>query len=174
MLAVPPRLVSLGEPGVSGYADRIAQGRNPEWDIDWEIGKNGELFVLDVIQSLKDGARVEVKTDLWAAATGNIYIEYMCRYFGEYKPSGIAVTTAEIWALVLATEVIVFTPVDRLKAVARYYYALGRRKNGGTNGSHPTWGVLVPVANLLRNLMNPPELPPRPRELSASQGDGNT
>src|SRR6266704_1211074 len=139
----------------------------PEWDIDWEIGKNGELFVIDIIQSLKDGARVETTTDIWAASTGNIYIEYSCRYFGEYKPSGISVTTAEIWALVLSTEITVFAPVDRLQAVARYHYAMGRRKNGGLNGTHPTWGVLIPVPSLLRDLMKPPAMPPRPRYLSA-------
>jgi len=150
---------------MTSVAERMATGRNPEWDIDWEIGKNGELFVIDLIQSLKDGTRVETKTDIWAARTGNIYIEYSCRYFGQYKPSGISVTTAEVWALVLATETVVFAPVDRLKAVARYYYALGRRRNGGINGSHPTWGVLVPVSNLLRDLMSPPALPPRPQRL---------
>jgi len=150
---------------MTSVAERMAAGRNPEWDIDWEIGKNGELFVIDLIQSLKDGTRVETKTDIWAARTGNLYIEYSCRYFGEYKPSGIAVTTAEVWALVLATEVTVFAPVDRLKAVARYYYVRGYTKNGGINGTHPTWGVLIPVRNLLGDLMRPPELPPRPQPL---------
>jgi hypothetical protein len=156
---------------MTSVAERMATGRNPEWDIDWEIGKNGELFVIDLIQSLKDGSRVETKTDIWAAKTGNIYIEYSCRYFGKYKPSGIAVTTAEIWALVLATEVTVFAPVDRLKAVARYYYSLGRIRNGGVNGSHPTWGVLIPACNLLRDLMSPPALPPHPRQLPSPSRD---
>lgn len=154
-------------------ADRMAAGRNPDWDIDWEVGQNGELFVVNVIQSLKDGARVETKTDLWALKTGNFYVEYQCRYFGEYKPSGISVTKADIWALVMATEVVVFAPVDRLKAVARYYYALGRIRNGGIRGSHPTWGVLLPVATLLRDLMDPPEMPARQRELPEPQGSAS-
>lgn len=149
---------------MSNVTERMAAGRNPEWDLDWEIGRNGELFVVDLIQSLKDGCRIETKTDLWAATTGNLYIEYSCRYFGEYQPSGIAVTTADVWALVMATEVVVFAPLDRLKAVARYYYTLGRRKNGGLNGSHPTWGVLLPVSSLLRDLMAPPVLPTYPRQ----------
>lgn len=148
-------------------AERMAVGRNPEWDIDWEIGKNGELFVVDLIQSLKDGARVETKTDVWAATTGNLYVEYSCRYFGQYQPSGIAVTKADVWALVMSTEVVIFTPVDRLKMVARYYYTLGRIKNGGLSGSHPTWGVLIPVSNILRDLMAPPPLITRPRQLQA-------
>ena len=148
-------------------ADRMAVGRNPDWDIDWEIGTNGELFVVDLIQSLKDGARVETKTDMWAAKSGNLYIEYSCRYFGEYKPSGISVTKAEVWALVLATEVVVFAPVDRLKAVARYYYVIGRRKPGGMKGSHPTWGVLIPMQSLLRDLTRPPALPPHPQQFKA-------
>jgi len=66
---------------------------------------------------------------------------------------------------VLSTEVVVFAPVDRLKAVARYYYTLGRVKNGGAKGSHPTWGVLVPASNLLRDLMNPPAPPSRQHQL---------
>lgn len=155
----------MGEPVVSGVAERMAAGRNPEWDLDWEIGQNGELFVVDLIQSLKDGARIETKTDMWALRSGYFYIEYLCRHFGRYEPSGIAVTQADIWALVMATEVVVFAPIDRLKAVARYYYILGRKKNGGLKGSHPTWGVLLPVNTLLKDLMNPPELPVRPRTL---------
>lgn len=165
MLALPARLGDVGQPGVSDVADRMAAGRNPDWDLDWEIGQNGELFVVDLIQSLKDGARIETKTDMWAMRTGNFYVEYSCRKFGRYEPSGIAVSHAEIWALVMATEVVVFTPLDRLKAVARYYYTLGRVKNGGIKGTHPTWGVLLPVPTLLKDLMNPPSLPVRPRPL---------
>lgn len=166
MLALSARLGSLGQPGVSDVADRMAAGRNPDWDLDWEIGRNGELLVVDLIQSLKDGARIETKTDMYAMRTGNFYVEYRCRYFGQYKPSGIAVTTADVWALVMATEVAVFAPVDRLKAVARYYHAQGRIRNGGLNGSHPTWGVLLPVSTLLSDLMNPPLLPPRATPLA--------
>jgi hypothetical protein len=81
---------------MSAVVDRMAAGRNPEWDLDYEIGRNGELFVVDLVQSLKDGARIETKTDMHAVKTGNLYVEYSCRYFGEYKPSGISVTTAEI------------------------------------------------------------------------------
>lgn len=150
---------------MSDVADRMAAGRNPDWDLDWEIGQNGELFVVDLIQSLKDGPRVETKTDMWAARSGNFYVEYSCRKFGRYEPSGIAVTKAEIWALVIATEVVVFAPIDRLKAVARYYYTIGRIRNGGLKGDYPTWGVLLPVRALLRDLMNPPSLPMRPTPL---------
>lgn len=154
---------------MSDVAERMAAGRNPDWDLDWEIGQNGELFVVDLIQSLKDGARVETKTDMWALRTGNFYIEYSCRHFGQYEPSGISVTTAEIWALVMATEVVVFAPTDRLKAVARYYYVLGRKRNGAIKGSHPTWGVLLPVSTLLKDLMNPPEMPDHQRSLSEAR-----
>lgn len=148
-------------------AERMAQGRNPDWDIDQEIGSNGELFVADIIAALKDGQSIEVKTDVWAPVSGNVYVEYSCRYFGKYQPSGISVTTARIWAFVLASEVVVFTPVDRLKALARYYYRLGRARNGGAAGSHPTWGVLIPVDRLLGGLMNPPVIPPLQHELEA-------
>jgi hypothetical protein len=148
-------------------AERMAHGRNPDWDIDQEIGSNGELFVADVIAALKEGQSIEVKTDVWAPKSGNVYVEYKCRYFGVYKPSGLSVTTATIWAFVLASEVVVFTPVDRLKVLARYYYRLGRIRNGGTNGSHPTWGVIIPVGQLLGGLMNPPVVPPIQNELEA-------
>lgn len=146
-------------------ADRMAHGRNPDWDIDQEIGSNGELFVADVIAALKEGQSVEVKTDVWAPRSGNVYVEYSCRYFGRYEKSGISVTTAKIWAFVLASEVVVFTPVDRLKDLARYYYRLGRTRNGGTAGSHPTWGVLIPVDRLLGGLMSLPVIPPLQHKL---------
>ena len=148
-------------------AERMAHGRNPDWDIDQEIGSNGELFVADVIAALKDGQSIEVKTDIWAPVSGNVYVEYSCRYFGKYELSGISVTTAKIWAFVLASEVVVFTPVDRLKILARYYYRLGRKRNGGAAGSHPPWGVLRPVGQMLGGLMNPPAIPPVQHELEA-------
>jgi hypothetical protein len=166
VLPLPARLGSLGEPGVN-MADRMAHGRNPDWDIDQEIGSNGELFVADIVASLKDGQSIEVKTDVWAPKSGNVYVEYSCRYFGKYEKSGISVTTARLWAFVLASEVAVFTPVDRLKILARYYYRLGRTRNGGMAGSHPTWGVLIPVDRLIGGLMSPPVIPALQHELNA-------
>lgn len=164
VLALPSRLGSLGEPGVSIW-DRFAAGRNPNWDIDQEIGSQGEVFVASVIDTLKDGGSIEVKTDVYAPETGNVYVEFRCRYFGKYKPSGIAVTTAKLWAFVLASEVVVITPTDRLKDLARYYHHLGRVRDGGLKGSHPTKGVLIPVTHLLGGLMNPPAVPPAQSKL---------
>jgi hypothetical protein len=155
---------------MTDMAARMAHGRNPEWDIDYELGSQGELYVADLIAALRDGESIEVKTDVWAPVSGNIYVEYSCRYFGKYEPSGLSVTTAKIWAFVLSSEVAVFTPTDRLRILARYYYRLGRRRNGGTKGSHPTWGVLIPVGCLIGGLMNPPALPPSQPALAAGDG----
>lgn len=133
--------------------ERAAVGRQPDFDFDAEVGHQGELVAARAIESLQGGS-VEVKTDLHAQKTGNVFIEFECRFGGVYQPSGIATSLADLWAFVLSTEVLVITPTDRLRALARYYYGLGRVRDGGLAGDHPTRGVLVPVDRLLAGLMN--------------------
>src|SRR5215475_8359534 len=96
VLAVPARLGCVGVPGVSGIADRMADGYQPDFDIDAAAGRQGELLVADVIRALRDGS-AEVKTDEMALVTGNVYIECECLRRGKWRPSGVMATGAEIW-----------------------------------------------------------------------------
>ena len=66
----------------------MAAGYEPGFDIDAEVGHQGALFTLKVIEALKDGSS-EVKTDAMAVRTGNLYIECQCLKRGRWAPSGI-------------------------------------------------------------------------------------
>lgn len=133
-------------------ADRLADGYEPNFDLDVAVGRQGELFVAHVVDSLLSGAAVEVKNDKRATDTGNVYLEYQCLYGGEFKLSGIATTQSDLWVHVIADQVAVVAPTWRWKEVAR-----GRVRDGHkrelNRGSHPTKGALVPMSGLLNLLV---------------------
>ncbi len=132
--------------------DRMAEGYQPNFDIDYEIGRQGELYVARVIDSLRSGA-IEVKTDDKAAQTGNAYLEVQCLYRGEWKRSGIAATQSDIWCHVVSEEVIVIAPTHRVRALARYYWGTRYQKDC-KRGSHPTKGVVIPLRTFIERLVH--------------------
>lgn len=132
--------------------DRMADGYEPRFDIDMEVGRQGEIFITSVIDSLKDGASVETKTDVRALQTGNIYVEFECFRLGQWRKSGIATTEAEVWVFVLGVAALCI-PTETLKVLARLrWHAGGVREQ--PRGSHPTKGVIIPIPWLLRELAN--------------------
>lgn len=132
--------------------DRLSAGYEPDFDIDYKAGVQGELFVQDIIESLRS-ERVEVKTDEKARETGNAYIEFACLRLGKYRASGIAITKAEWWVHVLEPQSLaVVIGVERLKILARKARADGRVAEC-VRGSHPTKGVLIPLKDLLRDAL---------------------
>lgn len=138
--------------------DRLAGGYEPEWDIDQEVGRQGELYVARVVDSLKSGAAVEVKTDEAAQKWGNAYIEYQCRYRGEWRPSGISVTTADVWCVVIG-ELVLAAPTERVREVARHLWRFPSYRRELKRGSHPTRGVVIPFGELVRLLAyGPPDI----------------
>jgi hypothetical protein len=127
-------------------ADRHSDGYEPRFDIDAEIGRQGELFVLDIIEGLKNKS-IEVKTDVRSQDTGNLYIEYECLRRGEWRPSGIATTESQLMAFVIGGSLLV-VPTQIIKRVARSELHKGHVK-AQTRGSHPTKGVIVPLCLLM-------------------------
>lgn len=125
--------------------NRLATGYEPTFDIDAEVGRQGELFIASVVDAARS-ASIEVKTDERAAITGNFYVEFECRG----KPSGIAVTSCELWAFVLGDSAWV-VPVSTLKELARLRLRQGHVKEC-ERGSHPTRGVIVPIAWMVRQM----------------------
>lgn len=124
----------------------------PRWDIDYEVGRQAEIWVSDLRKELQSGT-VEVKRDRRTVETGNIYIEYECFRRGKWHPSGIATTAANLWLFVLIeSELAVVITTERLKQMARQAYRLGRRVEE-TDGSHPTKGVLLPVATVIAAML---------------------
>ena len=118
---------------------------NNKFDIDLKYGQIREEKLADILQNEK----VEVKTerDKWKE-TGNICIEFSCRG----KPSGIAVTEAKWWVHVLAngddTSCMLMFPTEKLKEIARKYYANGKIVNGGDDNLSKM--VLLPLKEIFK------------------------
>jgi hypothetical protein len=120
----------------------------PSWDLDYEVGRQGELFVVRIADAVRDG-RHEVKTDERAIETQRVYLECQCLYRGEWKPSGIATTEADVWWHVIG-ECVIAAPTYRVREIARRYWRTHRKDMN--RGSHPTRGVVLPIALFIREL----------------------
>jgi len=101
-----------------------------------------ELISEQKLSEILHHKRIEVKTDLLTLKTGNVFIEYSSRN----KPSGIATTQADYYAIVVGETIILKTTTE-LKSIARKYLNTKRDVLGGDNNTSK--GVLVPVADLL-------------------------
>ena len=118
---------------------------NNKFDIDLQYGQVREEKLSDILQNEK----IEVKTerDKWKE-TGNICIEFSCRG----KPSGIAVTEAKWWVHVLAdgddTSCMLMFPTEKLKEIARKYYANGKIVDGGDDNLSKM--VLLPLKEIFK------------------------
>lgn len=122
----------------------MAQGlARAGFDIDLADGQANENALAEIL-ALTAGERIEVKTDYWAARTGNVAIEY--RQHG--RPSGISTTTAEWWALHLVSLGWFVVETERLKALARQAIRTGRHKRIGDGNNFDN--ALVPVEWLVR------------------------
>ena len=128
---------------------RKADGYEPRFDIDAEYGRQGELFVSSIIDSLTKGS-IEVKRDSRFAQTGNVYVEYECRKRGNWTKSGIATTEAELWAFVLGDSNVVFVvPTSSLKELVLELWRNPKNRREETDGDCPSKGVIVPVNQLV-------------------------
>lgn len=136
-------------------------GREPDWDINRLRGKEAEIAVRRMRSALLIG-EVEVKCDDAAFEYRNAYIEYACNTAAGWKPSGIAETKAQNYAIVIG-RTITWMPTWMLKIIAREYGT----KRECRQGSHPTKGVVIPVGELLPRAM---EVLTRPA-VESSHGD---
>lgn len=128
--------------------DRLSDGYVPDFDLDYEIGRQGELFTVDIVEAFQRDA-VEVKTDEQASRTGNVFVEYECRRRDGWHPSGIATTEAVAWVFVLVRDSLMLViDTNHLKAVARECHKRGQTRPC-SRGSHPTRGVVVPIRSLI-------------------------
>jgi hypothetical protein len=111
---------------------------NSDFKYDLELGVLSEHRLSEILHH----KRIEVKTDLLTLKTGNVFIEYSSRN----KPSGIATTQSDYYAIVIGETIILKTTTE-LKSIARKYLNTKRDVLGGDNNTSK--GVLVPVADLL-------------------------
>ena len=124
-----------------------------EFDLDRRYGEAGELETLGI---LKPGSTYEVKHKTFVDDLFYVEYEQLPHHSveaGIYKPSGIAISTADYWAFVIAdTGVVVIVPRERLQAVARLSYKIPDRRKETNDSDNPTRGVLVAFKELLKRL----------------------
>ena len=124
-------------------------GKTPHWDIDYEAGRQGEIYVRRIRESLQRGA-CEVKYDRLTNKTGNLYIEYACFRRGQWRNSGIKTTKAPLYVFTFPGELFaIAVETEVLKELTRGCYKAEEK-----DGSHPTKGVLVPLVGLIKKLIH--------------------
>jgi hypothetical protein len=105
---------------------------------DLEVGQVAEAELADTFTNKK----VEVKRDLMAKKTGNIFIEYESRG----KPSGLATTHSDFYCFVIE-DLHIMLPTSQLKDIARSYIGTGRDVLGGDNNTSK--GILLRLKDLI-------------------------
>ena len=120
----------------------------PRWDIDLPYGKQGECQLGDYLTWIAEGnGRVEVKRKRYLDV--EFYVETHCDKgrLGDYRPSGITVTEADMWAFVIAdTGLALCVPTELLRAAILHPTARAKEEEDGTC---PTRGMLVNVGAML-------------------------
>lgn len=111
---------------------------NNDFSHDLEVGQLGEKALANILEN----KRVEVKTDLQAKDTGNVFVEFHSRG----KPSGIATSNAEYWAFIISSTQIIIIETEKLKALCRQYFHSRATKGGDSDTSR---GVLLPIEALV-------------------------
>lgn len=112
---------------------------NSDFKYDLKVGQVAEKYLSEILGNKK----VEVKNDLQAHKTGNVFIEY----FSRGKLSGISISEAEFYCIVIQKTLIIL-PSENLKTLCRKYIGSKRDIKGGD--SNTSKGILLPVIDLLK------------------------
>ena len=99
---------------------------------DLKVGQVAEKQVAELLQ----GKKVEVKRDLKAKTTGNLYIEYESRG----KPSGISRSEADYWCFAFEN-LFIFIATNKLKEMIEPMKGSTMDKRGGDKNSSK--GILL-------------------------------
>lgn len=112
---------------------------NSDFRYDLEVGQIAEKELAFLL-----GKRIEVKNDLQARETGNIFIEYESRG----KKSGIAKSQAEYYCIVINDDRFILIKTTDLKQLCRKYLGTNRDRLGGD--SNTSKGILLPLSDLVK------------------------
>ena len=120
---------------------------NSDFRYDLDTGILGETEYGMVLKDLIDGKHeIKSEQDTWKE-TGNMFVEYKSRG----KDSGITTTQADHWVVSFYKgKKLCFTlslPIENMKKIARKYYNMGRKTEGGDENT--SRGVLVPISSIL-------------------------
>jgi len=110
---------------------------NNDFRYDLKIGQVKEEELGDIFNSSK----IEVKHDLQATKTGNVYVEYYSRG----KLSGIATTEADYYCFAI-DKTFHLIDVATLKERCLKYRKTNRDREGGD--SNTSKGILLPIKEL--------------------------
>ena len=113
---------------------------NSTFKYDLEIGQLSEKALNDVLSNKK----VEVKRDLQAHRTGNVYVEYMSRG----KWSGISTSTADYYCFFVSETQMILIQTPLLKLKVKKYINTQRDRVGGDNNT--SRGILLPLEELVK------------------------
>ncbi len=111
---------------------------NSDFKYDLKVGQVKEKELGDIFA----GSLVEVKHDLRALDTGNIFVEYESRG----KPSGMSTSKAE-WYCYAFGDTFHLIKLDDLKQRCRKYIGSRRDVVGGDNNTSK--GILLPLKDLM-------------------------
>ena len=111
---------------------------NNDFKYDLKIGQVKEKELGDIFNNKK----IEVKYDLKALDTGNVYVEYYSR--GKY--SGISISESDYYCFAIG-ETYHLISIECLKQRCRKYLNTNRDKKGGDNNTSK--GILLPINELL-------------------------
>lgn len=113
---------------------------NNDFRYDLKVGQVAETLLADLLENKK----IEVKRDLRALETGNIYIEYESRG----KRSGIAKSEADYYCYFISDSRMFLITTGDLKTLCRKYIGTNRDRKGGD--SNTSKGILLPITDLIK------------------------
>ena len=114
--------------------------REPDWDNDFKLGKDGEALLKNFLDSL-DNASFEVKNDQFRNGKMVVEMEQNYKETG-WKPSGLATTTAKWWVYVYSPASFVAVSVERLKRYIKINDGM-QLKLFAAKSYNPTKGYLL-------------------------------
>jgi hypothetical protein len=115
---------------------------NSNFEYDLKIGHEGEQKIALIFETPVE--KLEVKRDLKAIKTGNLYFEYESRG----KKSGIATTKAEyIFVIIEGSAGGLFFETKKLRDVLRPLVSTHTKLGGDSNTSK---GILISISELMK------------------------
>tara|TARA_R110000751_G_scaffold111860_2_gene210529 strand:- start:1620 stop:1976 length:357 start_codon:yes stop_codon:yes gene_type:complete len=106
---------------------------------DLKLGQIKEKELGDILNNKS----IEVKTDLKAAETGSVFVEYESRG----KPSGISKTEADYYCFVVSEDSFILIKTKKLKEKCRKLLNTNLDLRGGD--SNTSKGILLPLLQLV-------------------------
>ena len=133
-------------------ADNQSSNAQQEWDISYAAGSYGEALIRELFSGELGERSIEVKRDAIAHKTGRVFIEtsFYSRAQRAYVPSGIMVSEATIWAIVIPdaagnVRASVLVETSRLRKLIEHKPVV----HANANGANPSQGVLIELTELM-------------------------